>query len=200
MSSNGFNGRSIETSYAGYRMRSRLEARWAVFMDGKALGTHAPLWVPWRYEVEGVVLPGRGPYLPDFLLGPFSVEVKGADANLDIERCELFVKAIGRHLLILGDVPRPDDEGLHLHWACVWSGHGALWQLWRWFYAADAGVIIPQGFDWPHTRPTLSGEVSHAVAGVRRLDMDEQPQVDAAYEAARSARFEFGQTPKRRQA
>jgi hypothetical protein len=199
VSSNGFNGRSIETSYAGHKMRSRLEARWAVFMDGGKLDPpHAPVWPPWRYEVEGVMLPGRGPYLPDFELGDrFSVEVKGADANLDPERCELFVKATGRHLLILGDVPRPDDEGLHLMWACVWTGHGALWQLWRWFYASDHGVIIPQGFDWPHTRPALAGDVSHAVAGVRRLDLDEQPEVDKAYAAARSARFEFGQTPKR---
>jgi hypothetical protein len=198
VSSNGFNGRSIETSYAGHKMRSRLEARWAVFMDGKALGTHPPMWLPWRYEVEGVMLPGRGPYLPDFLIGPFAIEVKGADANLDIERCELYCKATGQNLLILGDVPRPGDKGLHLMWACVSAGRGVWWQLWRWWYASDAKAIAPQGFDWPREAPSVDGgKTMIAVAGVRRLDLDEQPEIDRAYEAARSARFEHGQTPKR---
>lgn len=37
--------KAIETKYKGYRFRSRLEARWAVFFD--ALG------VRWEYEIEG---------------------------------------------------------------------------------------------------------------------------------------------------
>jgi hypothetical protein len=37
--------KAIETRYKGYRFRSRLEARWAVFFD--ALG------VEWEYEKEG---------------------------------------------------------------------------------------------------------------------------------------------------
>jgi hypothetical protein len=192
MSSNGFNGRSIETSYAGHHFRSRLEARWAVAFDT------FPLWVPWRYEVEGVVLPGRGSYLPDYEIGPFSVEVKGEDARLDIERCELYCKATGQNLLILGDIPRPEDEGLHLMWACVSAGHGVWWQLWRWWFAADAGQIAPQGFDWPRERPMIDGQHFIAVAGVRRLDLNEQPEVDQMYAQARAARFEFGQTPKAR--
>jgi hypothetical protein len=49
--------RPIETQYKGYRFRSRLEARWAVFFD--ALG------LPWEYEPEGFETPA-GRYLPDF--------------------------------------------------------------------------------------------------------------------------------------
>lgn len=49
--------RPIETTYKGYRFRSRLEARWAVVFD--TLG-----W-QWEYEPEGFDLPS-GPYLPDF--------------------------------------------------------------------------------------------------------------------------------------
>ena len=49
----------IETCYNGYRFRSRLEARWAVFMD--ALG------IKYEYEPEGYELPS-GWYLPDFWL------------------------------------------------------------------------------------------------------------------------------------
>ena len=61
---------AIETRYRGYRFRSRLEARWAVFFD--ALG------VKWEYEKEGYMLPS-GPYLPDFWLPQQQcwVEIKG---------------------------------------------------------------------------------------------------------------------------
>jgi hypothetical protein len=61
----------IETIYQGYRFRSRLEARWAVFFD--ALG------VKWEYEREGFDLGGElGYYLPDFYLPKFNTwaEVK----------------------------------------------------------------------------------------------------------------------------
>lgn len=51
--------RAIETLYAGYRMRSRLEARWAVFFDALA--------IPWQYELEGFHV-GEQCYLPDFWL------------------------------------------------------------------------------------------------------------------------------------
>jgi len=70
----------IETRYKGYRFRSRLEARWAVFFD--------VLRVSYQYEPEGFELIDKGRgwerifYLPDFLIfGPkgepdFWVEVK----------------------------------------------------------------------------------------------------------------------------
>ena len=52
--------KAIETEYKGYRFRSRLEARWAVFFD--ACG------VKWEYEPEGYDLGNGTYYLPDFLL------------------------------------------------------------------------------------------------------------------------------------
>lgn len=52
--------KAIETRYKGYRFRSRLEARWAVFFD--ALG------IEWEYEKEGFDLGVHGWYLPDFWL------------------------------------------------------------------------------------------------------------------------------------
>lgn len=50
--------KAIETVYNGYKFRSRLEARWAVFFD--ALG------VKYEYEAEGYDLGHLGYYLPDF--------------------------------------------------------------------------------------------------------------------------------------
>jgi len=63
--------KAIETRYKGYRFRSRLEARWAVFFD--ALG------VEWEYEKEGYDLGEAGMYLPSFWLPEKEVffEVKG---------------------------------------------------------------------------------------------------------------------------
>ena len=65
--------KAIETLYRGYRFRSRLEARWAVFMDAAG--------IQWEYEPEGFDLGERGWYLPDFFCkhnghrGPY-VEIK----------------------------------------------------------------------------------------------------------------------------
>jgi hypothetical protein len=52
--------KAIETRYKGYRFRSRLEARWAVFFDA--------LCVRWEYEPEGFELGDGIRYLPDFKL------------------------------------------------------------------------------------------------------------------------------------
>ncbi|RPH48378.1 MAG: hypothetical protein EHM85_00310 [Desulfobacteraceae bacterium] len=49
----------IETYYRGYRFRSRLEARWAVFFEH--------MGITFQYEPEGYKLPS-GWYLPDFWL------------------------------------------------------------------------------------------------------------------------------------
>lgn len=48
----------IETIYKGYRFRSRLEARWAVFMD--ACGAD------WEYEPEGILAVSYAELEPDF--------------------------------------------------------------------------------------------------------------------------------------
>lgn len=62
----------IETHYAGYHFRSRLEARWAVFFD--------TMKIKWQYEPEGYVLENGEWYLPDFLLeDSLYAEVKPAE-------------------------------------------------------------------------------------------------------------------------
>jgi hypothetical protein len=62
--------KAIETEYKGYRFRSRLEARWAVFFD--------TLGIAWEYEKEGYDLGEAGWYLPDFWLPEWEcfVEIK----------------------------------------------------------------------------------------------------------------------------
>lgn len=65
-----YQAKSIETIYGGYRFRSRLEARWAVFFDAVGL--------PYDYEKEGFILDDGTKYLPDFWLPSLKmwVEIK----------------------------------------------------------------------------------------------------------------------------
>lgn len=50
--------KAIDTRYAGHLFRSRLEARWAVFLD--------QLGLRWEYEPEGFEIYDGTRYLPDF--------------------------------------------------------------------------------------------------------------------------------------
>lgn len=63
--------KAIETEYNGYRFRSRLEARWAVFFD--ALG------IEYEYEPEGFQFTNGDRYLPDFWIQHLRlwIEIKG---------------------------------------------------------------------------------------------------------------------------
>lgn len=74
----------IETIYNGYKFRSRLEARWAVFFDS--------LGIRYEYEPEGFVLSDGTYYLPDFYLPDFDmwVEVKGKMTNEDEHKITQF--------------------------------------------------------------------------------------------------------------
>lgn len=72
----------IETVYNGYRFRSRLEARWAVFFD--ALG------VQYEYEPEGFSKNGLM-YLPDFRLKCY-----GTRGNKNLKKSfDLYVEVKG---------------------------------------------------------------------------------------------------------
>ncbi len=90
--------RPIETTYDGYKFRSRLEARWAVFFNSAG--------VEWQYETEGFELEDGRRYLPDFYLpksGCF-VEVKGDMDRLDTALLNAFARD-GQEILLLGPIP-----------------------------------------------------------------------------------------------
>lgn len=63
--------KAIETSYKGYRFRSRTEARWAIFFDS--------VGIDYQYEPEGFDLGEHGCYLPDFRIPLVNtwIEIKG---------------------------------------------------------------------------------------------------------------------------
>lgn len=91
--------KAIETEYNGYKFRSRLEARWAVFLDS--------FNEEWAYEVEGYELPS-GRYLPDFWLPRFNcwLEIKGIQPT-ELEEtlsCQL-ARMTGRPVLLVWGLP-----------------------------------------------------------------------------------------------
>lgn len=80
----------IETHYNGYRFRSRLEARWAVFFD--------TIGIKYEYEPEGFKLSDGTLYLPDFFLPESKqfFEVKGVMTDKDMHKVDQLIQDAGR--------------------------------------------------------------------------------------------------------
>lgn len=109
--------KAIETEYKGYRFRSRLEARWAVYFDNTVLEPDVSArygvppnkpYVTWDYEKEGFELSNGDRYLPDFYLRPYHcyAEVKPEPLNqTDANLLFKFVKETGYRLLLLIGIP-----------------------------------------------------------------------------------------------
>lgn len=103
--------KAIETVFMGFKFRSRLEARWAVFLD--------KLSVHFQYEVEGYNLGAKQVwYLPDFYIPAWDkhVEIKPATqlSRDEIEKAGLLVQYTGKPLLIIQGDPWPGEYRLLL--------------------------------------------------------------------------------------
>jgi hypothetical protein len=102
--------KAIETEYKGYKFRSRLEARWAVFFD-------AMDWM-WEYEPEGYKMEYKGEiihYLPDFWLPGMQifVEVKGPALNAaDRLKIEALAYAKDAVVYVLQAIPECVEPGM----------------------------------------------------------------------------------------
>lgn len=101
----------IETIYNGYKFRSRLEARWAVFFD--AMG------IEYEYEPEGIEVNGCK-YLPDFYFPELELfgEVKGNRkgwADDILKMSDIYEEAHGTiPTVIFGNIPTPEPiEGIY---------------------------------------------------------------------------------------
>lgn len=182
------NVQAIETEYKGYRFRSRLEARWAVFFD--ALG------IPWEYEKEGYDLGEAGYYLPDFWLPEQGIwiEIKPATYSEsgeiewpDSSKQRALEEATGIQVVTLCGTPglaelyepyRPYEGfimGDFSYYWCECPGCGAL------------GIQFDGRSARNHHHPDCTADT-----GDKGYNRD-SPRLLAAYTAARSARFEHGQ-------
>jgi hypothetical protein len=159
--------KAIETVYKGYHFRSRLEARWAVFFD--SLGWN------WKYEAEGYELK-CGRYLPDFYFPdiPAYGEVKPISPDeKELDKCRELKEKSGHDVFLL--VGEPDFK--------TYTNLG--------FFSDgsdDEVIFIPKGqkyypFHWG----------SWYWDSPDKIQSDFKGTSEAVY-AARSARFEFGQS------
>lgn len=110
----------IQTKYKGILFRSRLEARWAVFLD--------KLNIKWFYEFEGYDLDGVW-YLPDFWLPTFSggmfMEVKPQNlVGVEMEKCMRLVEATKKQIWLA--VGHPDYKAYNVLYYATHTGIGKV--------------------------------------------------------------------------
>lgn len=170
------NIKAIETVYKGYRFRSRLEARWAVFFD--AMG------VEWRYEPEGYDLGEFGWYLPDFYLPTLKLwaEIKPETVEQsDIDKVHAF--SYRYPIVMLRGYPGKSHEYTsYLHEGeCTRLADEGLWaecgECGKAFFGTAFGGWF-EGFAY----------CEHIYESKARVY--DGPQVEAAMKASRAARFE----------
>lgn len=182
--------KAIETVYAGHRFRSRLEARWAVFFD--ALG------IKWLYEEQGYEFE-RGRYLPDFRLPDEDtfVEVKGDGERLDLEfLADFLASGRTRSLLVLGQVSREAQLKTPTH-MLLHKAHDIRPDRMGWtiiltqvaFLYGSGPVICPLGIS-----PSLPTIDTIDPLNPPAMPVVAHARVHAAYQSARSARFEHGES------
>jgi hypothetical protein len=201
--------KAIETRYKGYRFRSRLEARWAVFFD--ALG------IAWEYEKQGFALTS-GNYLPDFWLPKhrYWIEIKGEHPSEEEQALgmELAEATDDRVFLFFGSifVPSYERPGASAPEAYCLSGWDCYY---NWCECSECGSLGIQ-FDGrsdrlpckqpsccyyaiENNRPCEEHGTKYEKGCRRSSHGDKGYALDterlcAAYGKALSARFEFGES------
>lgn len=159
--------RAIDTVYNGYKFRSRLEARWAVFMD--------VLDVEYAYEPEGFDLPEAGYYLPDFWLPKLGIwlEIK-PDEPIHEEKLKAskLAELSGNHVVIMhGQITVPEVEYVADIEFCIKSS--TCW-----------GIAFYGSLDDPFCDGITSGLIGTLPSWLRELGYD-APEFDGTMECAR---------------
>jgi hypothetical protein len=207
--------KAIETTYKGYRFRSRLEARWAVFFD--------TMRIPWKYESEGYEKEiGYGEeiktyrYLPDFFLpdrwgtGGTFVEVKGDKQALKKDwwhNAQMhdfggvlpnFADSIGKSnagLLLLSEIPEASQHKIYFH-PVLQHDKGVVKSYA--FFGGDGLSVVQDSplanlLDIAPKYGLDSSEDDWEIDTKQVHTTRHYPRVVEAYTAARSARFEHGE-------
>lgn len=197
--------RAIETRYNGYRFRSRLEARWAVFFD--------TMNAPYSYEYQGYILTNEGPYLPDFLLlrSSLFVEVK-PEIPSDEAVCKIVGLAVETHCMT--SIVSLLTNKLHFlvipHEDATPSNQMILFLGFQWaecplchtlamLCTEDLGPLRSVTVKRPWLRclnDTCVAYTNACHAKLDKFDPTSTTRIRSAYESALSSRFEFGETPR----
>ena len=185
--------KAIETFYKGYRFRSRLEARWAVYLD--------MIGAKYEYEPEGYDLGDGTYYLPDFKIY--------AGKNAGGRTPEVF-------FLEVKGVPTPEDDQkvkkLSMKFPVLMVGriYEGSKDIYTMFSSMDGIYETVNGcamnsFEYVDgdCYPCILGASTSGGIGLYGPDwyysgrdpMDEEKTLSAAL-GAKQARFEHGETPR----
>lgn len=179
--------KAIETLYKGYRFRSRLEARWAVFFDAAG--------IRYEYEPEGFDLGEAGWYLPDFRIPIWDawVEIKPfRDLTADELAKILALRNAGQDVLLIRGNPCPREYRVTVYY------RGTEQTDTGFFAGAEAedgrAIICARHTSDPieYWIVTLDRRPSRwQVPGalLRAVDLPAKLSLDDAFAEARSARF-----------
>ena len=174
--------KAIETRYNGYRFRSRLEARWAIFFDIQG--------IKYEYELEGFDLGAAGYYLPDFYLPVVKMwgEVKPIELTEEERRkAEALATMTLRPCLML--IGAPDlKEYDSIEYCTSWDND----------HLEQAGEIISYPYTLAVTKWYKNENrfpVMYCQEPQQFIYMLEGNRYIDAVHRARSARFEHGETP-----
>lgn len=170
----------IETIYKGYRFRSRLEARWAVFFD--------ELGVDYEYELEGYELEDGTRYLPDFYIPKekLFVEIKGEYPNQKYKNILVnFTESIDKALLLICGTPGKQTMELYCYDSKGFSSGGVGWN--------DLPINFQYMIKSQRTYSTLNYE--HSLDDFLQKTITDEPIYRYALDRARQARFEHGESP-----
>lgn len=202
----------IETKYAGCRFRSRLEARWAVFFDH--------LKLEWVYEPEGFVLPDGSRYLPDFYLPGLKayVEIKPKTSSFDYESWEpekdskayKFLEGLlklnesedvpTRYFYIVGQpgkVPSIYSQPSATPWEETDSAEYESYKIFSHdvdYYFCSCGKCGVVGIEFEGRAGRLQHLPDCPLTPCDRYHHANSKKILTAAKAARSARFEFGES------
>ncbi len=151
---------AIGTTYQGFRFRSRIEARWAVFFD--ALG------VPWEHEPEGYS-DGATHYLPDFWLPDQQTfwEVK-ASKDFDEKKAIMLAQETMRQVVV----------SFHQPWE-TYQGHDVDGATLYW-------PIGECAFYWPYSLERLERVGWRSCAYCKRIELNWQDEGEAFSHICRS--------------
>lgn len=170
--------KAIETEYNGYRFRSRLEARWAVFFDS--------LGIEYEYEIEGFEIDGVR-YLPDFYIPSIDrwFEIKGKPLSIsEIKKCEAFCQGKDpyniKYSILIGAPKLAEFNGFV----------GVIEYMWEWpSERFPESVLLRCSSDFCE-----KDYFSRFIKGIYVINATKEEIIDAC-DKARQAQFEFGKTP-----
>ncbi len=169
----------IETKYNGFRFRSRLEARWAIFFD--------MIGLKYEYEVEGFEMNGIR-YLPDFYIPSldrwFEIKAKPL-SEYEMKKCEEFCfNKDNENIKFSVLVGSPEAVKID-------AFAGIMEYVWEW-----PSEKYPENVRFLALEELSEKEYySRFMRGLWVVPDVTEEELATAAVAAREARFEFGERP-----